>query len=211
MSQLKLAGNKVLAVPEESGRIAIHELNWSSSFASPSFIDAHSSSVVQLSLNNDGDLIATASIKGTLIRVFHTLSRDKLYEFRRGSSYAEIYCLQFSENSKYLCTSSSTGTVHVFSLKRENSSSKSTSRSWFGWNELTGIKSFASFSVPPECKSICAFGNDQYVYAVSYNGSTYTYRFNEDGASYIENLQFFRSSSEENEEDEWFDAPDTFQ
>jgi len=84
------------------------------------FIKAHDSSVAMISLNADGTYMATASEKGTLIRVFDTTSHKMVREFRRGSEKAAVYSLCFSPDSKFLAACSSHGTVHVFSLEGEN-------------------------------------------------------------------------------------------
>ncbi|VDM40982.1 unnamed protein product [Toxocara canis] len=80
-------------------------------------IAAHDAQLAALSLNTGGDLLATASSKGTVIRVFSLPSGDRLFEFRRGMARcATIHSLAFSQDSSYLCSSSNTQTVHVFKL-----------------------------------------------------------------------------------------------
>ncbi|KAJ6828382.1 autophagy-related protein 18a-like [Iris pallida] len=81
------------------------------------FIMAHDSRLACLALSQDGKMIATASTKGTLIRVFGTADGTLLQEVRRGADRAEIHSLAFSENMQWLAVSSDKGTVHVFSLK----------------------------------------------------------------------------------------------
>ncbi|XP_008801064.1 autophagy-related protein 18a-like [Phoenix dactylifera] len=81
------------------------------------FIMAHDSRIACFALSQDGRLIATASTKGTLIRIFSTVDGTLLQEVRRGADRAEIYSLAFSANMQWLAVSSDKGTVHVFSLK----------------------------------------------------------------------------------------------
>jgi hypothetical protein len=40
-----------------------------------------------------------------------------LYQFRRGSYPAVVYCLSFAQDSAFLCVSSDTGTIHLFKLE----------------------------------------------------------------------------------------------
>ena len=40
-------------------------------------------------------MIASASVKGTLIRIWDTVRRIMLVELRRGSDNAVIYCINF--------------------------------------------------------------------------------------------------------------------
>ncbi|KAJ7977534.1 Autophagy-related protein like [Quillaja saponaria] len=84
---------------------------------STKFITAHDSRVACLALALDGQLLASASTKGTLIRIFNTVDGTLLQEVRRGANMAEVYSLAFSSTSQWLAVSSDKGTVHVFSLK----------------------------------------------------------------------------------------------
>ncbi|MCJ1397767.1 autophagy protein [Xylographa trunciseda] len=77
---------------------------------------AHRSPLSCISINNTGTLLATASDKGTIVRVFSLPKADKLYQFRRGSMPARIYCMSFNTTSSLLCVSSATETVHIFKL-----------------------------------------------------------------------------------------------
>ncbi|KAI3749254.1 hypothetical protein L2E82_19861 [Cichorium intybus] len=81
------------------------------------FILAHDSRIACFTLAQDGHMIATASTKGTLIRIFDTHDGTLLQEVRRGADRAEIYSLAFSSTIQWLAVSSDKGTVHVFSLK----------------------------------------------------------------------------------------------
>lgn len=79
-------------------------------------ICAHESYIAALALNNDGTLLATASDKGTLIRIFNSQTGDMLQEVRRGTEKAIIYCITFNPASTLIACSSDRGTVHLFSL-----------------------------------------------------------------------------------------------
>ncbi len=81
-------------------------------------VRAHESELQALACNLDGSLFATASEKGTLVRVFKSHTGDLLHEFRRGAEKAVIYSLAFNSTSTFLACSSDKGTVHVFSLKQ---------------------------------------------------------------------------------------------
>ncbi|OWM62928.1 autophagy-related protein 18a-like [Punica granatum] len=86
------------------------------------FIMAHDSRIACFALSQDGRFLATASSKGTLVRVFNTLDGSLLQEVRRGADRAEIYSLAFSPTAQWLAVSSDKGTVHVFSLKVDSGS-----------------------------------------------------------------------------------------
>lgn len=81
-------------------------------------IPAHDSPLAALGFSPSGANIATASEKGTVIRVFSVTDGTKLYEFRRGvKRCVSISSLTFSTDSQFLCCSSNTETVHIFRLE----------------------------------------------------------------------------------------------
>ncbi|KAJ5101731.1 hypothetical protein NUU61_003953 [Penicillium alfredii] len=82
-------------------------------------IEAHRSPLACITLNSEGTLLATASDKGTIIRVFSVPDGHKLYQFRRGSMPSRIYSMTFNTTSTLLCVSSSTDTIHVFKLSQQ--------------------------------------------------------------------------------------------
>ncbi|KAG8389457.1 hypothetical protein BUALT_Bualt02G0231400 [Buddleja alternifolia] len=81
------------------------------------FVMAHDSRIACFALSQDGNLLATSSSKGTLVRIYNTQDGSLLQEVRRGADRAEIYSLAFSPTAQWLAVSSDKGTVHVFSLK----------------------------------------------------------------------------------------------
>lgn len=81
------------------------------------FINAHDSQIACFTLTMDGLLLATASVKGTLVRIFNTMDGTRLQEVRRGVDRADIYSLALSPNVQWLAVSSDKGTVHIFSLR----------------------------------------------------------------------------------------------
>lgn len=89
------------------------------------FVQAHDSSLACMALTQNGAFLATASNKGTLIRIFSTVDGSKLQELRRGAERAEIYSIAFSPNAHWLAVSSDKGTVHVFGLKSTTEEARS--------------------------------------------------------------------------------------
>lgn len=88
-------------------------------------IEAHNSALGQISISYSGLLFASASIKGTIIRVFSLPEGHKLFTLKRGLISAEIFGLRFSHNSEFLVSWSSTGSIHLFDLR-----TKGQSESW---------------------------------------------------------------------------------
>lgn len=109
-----------------SGDVLLYDLN---KMEEVTVIQAHQTQLSYIAINNDGTLMATASEKGTVIRIFSLPDGKKLYQFRRGSMPARIYCMSFNATSTLLCVSSATETVHIFKLAPPGSNNSSNGNS----------------------------------------------------------------------------------
>jgi len=106
-------------------------------------IDAHEGPLAAMVLTVDGSVLATASERGTIIRLFDTgkqgsggggmlslssssssqpLTGTPIREFRRGVEQAKIGCLCFSLDKAWLGCTSDRGTVHIFRINKEEES-----------------------------------------------------------------------------------------
>ncbi|KAF1964581.1 WD40 repeat-like protein [Bimuria novae-zelandiae CBS 107.79] len=83
-------------------------------------IQAHNSPLSCIAMNSEGTMLATASEKGTIIRVFSVPGGEKLYQFRRGTIASRICSMSFNSTSTLLCVSSASDTVHIFRLAQPN-------------------------------------------------------------------------------------------
>jgi hypothetical protein len=112
-------------------------------------IKAHDAELAHFALNFDGTRLATASDKGTLIRVWDAHTGEPLRELRRGTDRAEIYCIVFNPASSFLACSSDKGTVHIFALSESGSSGlspSSASSAGYGAGSTLGGGSGANFT-----------------------------------------------------------------
>ncbi|SMN21193.1 similar to Saccharomyces cerevisiae YPL100W ATG21 Phosphoinositide binding protein required for vesicle formation in the cytoplasm-to-vacuole targeting (Cvt) pathway [Maudiozyma saulgeensis] len=89
--------------------------------------NVHKGNISCLAINHDGKLIATASEKGTIVRVFSTgvdmtftSNKQLQYEFRRGTRPSNIYQLIFNKTSTLVGCVGDTDTIHLFSLTQPN-------------------------------------------------------------------------------------------
>lgn len=83
-----------------------------------------------MALNRTGGLLATASEKGTLVRLWR-VDKEKPVSiglYRRGADKADICDIQFSYQSNFLSVSSDHNTIHIFKvdLKAEGESATDT-------------------------------------------------------------------------------------
>ncbi|CAH8614430.1 unnamed protein product [Heterobilharzia americana] len=165
----------------------------------PRQIIAHENPLASISLNRDGYLLATASQKGTLIRVFSTKDCSLLHELRRGTSQATITSLSFNKDSELLCVTSERGTAHIFCLTKDTSCNPR--------NMPTGSNS-PRFMKPPgsghvrcvletKFKAICAFSvvSPDTLIVLAADGSYYKYTFTANGTvtrvTYVNFLDFY--------------------
>ncbi|CUM47039.1 unnamed protein product [Debaryomyces tyrocola] len=91
---------------------------------------AHDSSLAKITISNDNKKIATASSKGTIIRVCHLESSDdddvskpfkisQIINLRRGHNIAKVNCLSFSLDNLILGCGSESNTIHFFRLLKQ--------------------------------------------------------------------------------------------
>ena len=80
-------------------------------------IPAHTGQLAAIQFSPLGNRVATASDKGTVIRIFNVSDGTKVYELRRGlKRTATIHSLSFSPCGHFLACSSNTETIHIFRL-----------------------------------------------------------------------------------------------
>ncbi|XP_058140600.1 WD repeat domain phosphoinositide-interacting protein 1 isoform X2 [Dasypus novemcinctus] len=125
--------NSYLAYPGSltTGDIVLYDGN---SLKPVSTVAAHEGMLAAITFNALGSKLASASEKGTVIRVFSVPDGQKLYEFRRGMKrYVTISSLAFSMDSQFLCASSNTETVHIFKLESLTESRPEEPSTWSGY------------------------------------------------------------------------------
>ena len=147
---LSPASNSLLAyLQSNSGSISIYD---SDLLAPVSTINAHRNNITAMNFNFDGTMLATASDKGTVVRVFNVPSGELLFQFRRGTYSARIYSLSFSLTNEFLAVSSDSDTVHIFKLQLEVKSATVRKRSSV-YSQVMSPVSFAGSLLIPETVS----------------------------------------------------------
>lgn len=173
----------------EKGQVKVVNFN---SLAPLPLISAHESRIACLCINHNGTLLATASDKGTLIRVFSIQTGELIAELRRGVKNCNISCIAFDEHNKFVGCSGDTGTIHLFSIvtAMKNSANNTSNfsedephntRSFFGKiSGMLGVKnalldseySFAKFRIA-EHKNILAFTSVNNIAVLTNEGKFY--------------------------------------
>eukprot|EP00049_Salpingoeca_infusionum_P019065 m.360013 g.360013 ORF g.360013 m.360013 type:complete len:761 (+) comp18854_c0_seq1:100-2382(+) len=141
----------------------------------PTTIAAHEAPLAAITISNNGRLVATASERGTLVRVFDCNSGRKVREFRRGTEPAYINSIAFNSDNTFCAVSSNHGTVHVFSLALNMQAASGFLPKYF-----TSPRSVAKLTMPgTDC--ICLFPSRDTIAAVGTDGLYRCSRFTNDG------------------------------
>ncbi|XP_028268414.1 WD repeat domain phosphoinositide-interacting protein 1 [Parambassis ranga] len=122
--------NSYLAYPGSAtiGEIIVYDAN---TLNTVTMIPAHDSPLAALTFNASATKLASASERGTVIRVFSVPEGVRLYEFRRGMKrYVSISSLSYSPDGQFLCASSNTETVHIFKLEQPDPSGEDEAATW---------------------------------------------------------------------------------
>jgi len=117
------------------------------SMQTKTIINAHNSPLAYISISYPGHICCTASIKGTVLRAFSLPDGIPICALKRGISQADIYSIRFSHDSHYLVSTSSTGTIHVYSIL----SNSPLAPDWGSAFKQTFL-SAASYILPPSYK-----------------------------------------------------------
>ncbi|XP_058796565.1 WD repeat domain phosphoinositide-interacting protein 2 [Phymastichus coffea] len=123
-------------------------------------IPAHDSPLAALTFNPSGTRVATASERGTVIRVFNVQDGAKVFEFRRGVKRCVSICsLAFSSDGMFLCSSSNTETVHIFRLEDPKDTPQQApdeAQTWMGY--LTKAVSASANYLPSQVTEVFSQG-----------------------------------------------------
>lgn len=170
----------IIACPHKTlGQVSIHNLMDDKKELT---IRAHQSILSCIELNNKGDKLATASEKGTVIRIYNLEDGTQIQELRRGMEYAQIFSLCFDPTGFWLACSSDSKTIHIFSLKEDRNSASKNQKSKFSFikafsSYFDSEWSFAQFRIP-DIRAKVAFGPESNtILVVSEEGNYYVANF----------------------------------
>jgi len=164
-------------------------------------IQAHTSNLEFIKLSHDGNYIATASERGTIIRIYHVNSSSLIKELRRGSDPASISDITFNKDNSMLCVSSDKGTIHLFNTSISDCPFKNSIMENYGISYIKSLlpgyfHSEWSFSQQylPETNVSCAFSDDNKgIHVIANSGNYYFISIDDTGKTNIDKNVLFVS------------------
>ncbi|KAL8270216.1 hypothetical protein Esti_005891 [Eimeria stiedai] len=80
---------------------------------------AHRAQLAALAFNLQGTVLATASEKGTVVRLFRAADGQLLQQLRRGTQTSLISCISLRADDRFAAIASSSETIHIFLLQQQ--------------------------------------------------------------------------------------------
>jgi WD40 repeat protein len=81
-------------------------------------IPAHDTEIGAMAVNPDGTLIASASQRGHIIKIYSTDGGEVVQELKRGNQKAEITSIVFHPTQYLLACTSSKSSIHLFEIRK---------------------------------------------------------------------------------------------
>ncbi|CAG9571831.1 unnamed protein product [Danaus chrysippus] len=139
--------------------------------SSPAVVSCHQTDLVCISLSPNGAKLATASERGTIIRLWDTNTKHMLHELRRGSDYADVYCINFNWSGTLVCCVSDKGTLHV----------------WLARGNYTHVCAAPATSQ----RALCAFSDDSSAIVICEDGTFHKFTFSTEGSYHRNDFEYF--------------------
>lgn len=115
----------VLAYPDQQiGSLTVVKIHIDQTIWKTTITKAFETKITQLKLSKSGILVAAASKKGKLIKIFDSNTGKKVSELRRGTTNRMIVDMCFSRDNSHFAVLSETGTLHIFKLNEKEKKGK---------------------------------------------------------------------------------------
>ena len=148
---------------------------------------AHVNAIQMMTFNSDASVLASVSVRGTLIRLWNVTQCEKISEFRRGSDPALVSSLKFNKQGNQLLVTSNKGTIHIFSTDPP----KTNYLSWILPTYFSSVWSCRKISIPNMSLHNCiaTFIDTPHgtgVIAMCYDGYIYKFTLTVDPVSLVD-------------------------
>ncbi|KAL8453469.1 hypothetical protein Emag_001842 [Eimeria magna] len=92
---------------------------------------AHRAQLAALAFNLQGTVLATASEKGTVVRLFRAADGQLLQQLRRGTQTSLISCISIRADDRFAAIASSSETIHIFLLQQQGQTEEAEQQQFF--------------------------------------------------------------------------------
>lgn len=187
------------------GHVAIHSMDTHE----VGDIHAHYGTIENICISLDGKYLATASEKGTLIRMFSVETKKLMHEFRRGIDYVRISQLLFHPSNRILLVSSERGSIHLFNTEVDEIARTDIppNRGYerYGMNMLkyalpkyfSSKWGFTSYQIPNIVSTSLFHPLEPILYSFGHDGQFYECHFSEPGNPIItKTIKFIRDDDD---------------
>ncbi|VVD02172.1 unnamed protein product [Leptidea sinapis] len=147
--------------------------------SSPAVLGCHQTELVCISLSSNGAKLATASERGTIIRLWDTASKALLHELRRGSDYADVYCISFNWAGSLVSCVSDKGTLHVWAAR--------------------GACARLCAAAGPAARAVCSLADDCSAVVVCEDGTLHKFTFSADRNCHRTDFEYFLQVGDDDE------------
>eukprot|EP00043_Microstomoeca_roanoka_P004481 m.49923 g.49923 ORF g.49923 m.49923 type:complete len:370 (-) comp12512_c0_seq1:59-1168(-) len=121
----------------------------------PTMCTCHKHEITQMVIDAKGQLLATTSLRGTIIRLYEAKRGELVREFRRGYTPSVLTSLRFSRDSVLLCATSDRS-VHIYHVQKPELNTTTSLGFMPGFSkESSRFRSFVSFDSVTAC--VCCF------------------------------------------------------
>ncbi|XP_053616376.1 WD repeat domain phosphoinositide-interacting protein 4-like [Plodia interpunctella] len=148
--------------------------------SSPAVVGCHQTQLVCLTLSASGAKLATASARGTIIRVWDTSTKNMLHELRRGSDYADVYCIKFNQSGTLVCCVSDKGTLHVWCARGGSRRARASARAC-------------------GARAVCALLDDCNAAVICEDGTFHKFTFSPEGNCHRSDFEYFLQVGDDDE------------
>ncbi|CAG4976049.1 unnamed protein product [Colias eurytheme] len=148
--------------------------------SSPAVVGCHQTDLVCISLSANGAKLATASERGTIIRLWDTSTKQMIHELRRGSDYADVYCINFNWSGSLVCCVSDKGTLHV-------------------WSARGSFARVCAAPAAPPLRALCAFADDTSALVICEDGTFHKFTFSAEGNCHRSDFEYFLQVGDDDE------------
>ncbi|CAB3232051.1 unnamed protein product [Arctia plantaginis] len=181
---------------------------------SPVVMGCHQTELVCVSLSANGARLATASERGTLIRLWDTATKTMLHELRRGADYADVFCIRFNRSGSLVSCVSDKGTLHVWRADAARAVSAAGGGGGGGAGVGAGFARsarralaarrgghLAAARAAPDLimHALCAFIDDNTAIVICKDGTFHKFTFAHEGNYHRSDYQYFLQVGEDDE------------